>query len=189
MTQQTENQSKTENQSPERRIDWMKGNPLGHCGDLSQRGDGGVEQVSNCSLRWVLMGFGWAMVGLGVIGIVVPGLPTTVFFLIALWAFSKSSKRFHLWLWTHPRFGPPVQAWHSHKVIPRKAKILAIAMMSASFIYVGFFVAESWALPALLAAIMVPAAAYILSRASDIPVIIPKQVLPVRIEGRARKKP
>lgn len=140
------------------------------------------QGISNCSLRWMLMGFGWAMVGLGVIGIVVPGLPTTVFLLIALWAFSKSSKRFHLWLWTHPKFGPPVRHWHEHKVIPVRAKILAVTMMTASFAYVGFFVAESWALPALLAAIMVPAAAYILSRASTIPVVAPKMNLPVRVE-------
>lgn len=43
---------------------------------------------------------GLTCTGLGVIGVWVPGLPTTVFILIALWAFSNSSHRLHHWL-TH----------------------------------------------------------------------------------------
>jgi len=42
-------------------------------------------------------------------------------------------------------------------------------MMAASFIYVTFFVAESWVLPAILAAVLVPSAAFVLSQASTIP--------------------
>jgi len=145
--------------------------------------------LANCSFRWMLAVFGWAMVGLGLIGVVVPGMPTTIFLLIALWAFSKSSKRFHAWLWTHPRFGPPLRAWREHKVIPRRAKILAVTMMTASFVYVAVFVAESWVPPALLAAVMAPAAAYIVGRASEIPVVSPKWAIPVRIEIRESRRP
>jgi uncharacterized membrane protein YbaN (DUF454 family) len=54
-------------------------------------------------------------------------------------------------------------------VIPKKAKIMASLMMAASFIYVTFFVAESWVLPAVLAAVLVPSAAFILSQASTTP--------------------
>ncbi|MEL0022405.1 MAG: YbaN family protein, partial [Rickettsiales bacterium] len=69
----------------------------------------------------------------GLIGIVVPGLPTTVFLLMAAWAFSRSSERFQNWLLAHPRLGPPVIAWRERGAIPARAKILAVAMMSVSF--------------------------------------------------------
>ncbi len=124
------------------------------------------DNLANCGLRYGLMAFAWVNVGLGMIGIFVPGMPTTVFLIIAAWAFSKSSERFHRWLWNHPRFGPSIRSWHNHRVIPMKAKILASTMMAASFIFVTFFVAESWALPALLAAVMVPACVYIVTRDS-----------------------
>lgn len=124
------------------------------------------DGLSGCWARWSLLGLGWLCVGLGVVGIVVPGLPTTVFLIVALWAFSRSSARFQLWLWNHRRLGPPLRAWHRHRVIPVRAKLLAVVMMAASFAYVSAFVAESWVLPALLALVMVPAAAYVVSRAS-----------------------
>ncbi len=124
------------------------------------------DPLAHPSLRWGLMAFGWLNVGLGMIGVVVPGMPTTVFLIIAAWAFSKSSRRFHSWLWNHPRFGASIRSWHNHQVIPVKAKVLASTMMIASFIFVTIFVAESWELPALLAVIMVPACAYIVTRDS-----------------------
>src|SRR3546814_9486288 len=59
-------------------------------------------------------------------------MPTTVFLLIALWAFARGSPRFHTWLYTHPRFGPPLQAWDRHGVIRPGAKVVAIVAMAAS---------------------------------------------------------
>ncbi|MEK9644419.1 MAG: YbaN family protein [Alphaproteobacteria bacterium] len=85
------------------------------------------------SARYALIAFGWICVAVGVIGIVVPGLPTTVFLLMAAWAFSRSSERFQNWLLAHPRLGPPVIAWRERGAIPARAKILAVAMMSVSF--------------------------------------------------------
>jgi len=127
------------------------------------------DNLAQCTVRWALLAFGWLNVALGMIGVVVPGLPTTVFLIIAVWAFSKSSERFQRWLWNHPRFGPSLRIWHQHRVIPLKGKVMAAGMMTASFLYVTFFVAESWELPTLLAAVMVPAATYILTRASAAP--------------------
>ncbi|NQV85233.1 MAG: YbaN family protein [Rhodospirillales bacterium] len=127
------------------------------------------ENFAQCTLRWGLLGFGWLNVGLGLIGIVIPGMPTTVFLIVAVWAFSKSSVRFQQWLWNHPKFGPSLRLWHEHRVIPPKAKVMAATMMTASYLYVTFFVAENWHLLTLLAAIMVPAAAYVLTRASAAP--------------------
>lgn len=84
----------------------------------------------------VLRGFylilGFAFVGLGAVGVVLPGLPTTPFMLLAAWMFSKSSPRFHAWLWHHRTFGPYVRDWEQHRVIPLRAKILSSSIMAAS---------------------------------------------------------
>ncbi|MEK9751922.1 MAG: YbaN family protein [Rhodospirillaceae bacterium] len=147
---------------------------------MTEKGESPVGTIENCWMRWILLAFGWANVALGVIGAFLPGLPTTVFLLIALWAFSRSSLRFHGWLWHHPRLGPPVRDWHTHKVIPRKAKWLAILTMTASFVYIADFVASDWKLPALMAAILVPAALFIVTRASA-----PPDMEPVPVEETA----
>jgi uncharacterized membrane protein YbaN (DUF454 family) len=130
------------------------------------------SQVKHCTLRWALMAFGWLNVALGVIGIIVPGMPTTVFLLIALWAFSKCSERFQTWLWEHKHLGPPVRGWHEHKVIPPAAKIFAVVMMSTSVLIVALFIADSWVMPSVMAFILMPVALYIVTRASYPPSVV-----------------
>ncbi|MBT7942589.1 MAG: YbaN family protein [Alphaproteobacteria bacterium] len=134
-----------------------------------QSSDSKPDNLAQCTLRWGLLAFGWLNVGLGMIGVLVPGMPTTVFLIIAVWAFSKSSARFQQWLWNHPKFGASLRLWHEHRVIPMKAKVMAAIMMTASFLYVTFYIAEGWQLPILLAAVMVPAGIYVLTRASVVP--------------------
>ena len=118
------------------------------------------------ALRWLLIAAGWLLIAIGIVGIVVPVLPTTVFLIGALWAFSRSSRRFQVWLWTHPRLGPPVRAWHLHGVIPKRGKFAAVTLMSLSFAYVSIWVASDWRLPATMAVVMVPAAIYVVTRPS-----------------------
>ena len=107
-----------------------------------KRDDAGARQ-NNAShdspARRLYLLLGWLFFGLGAVGAVVPGLPTTLFMLLALWAFSKCSQRFHDWLYAHPTFGPPLQQWRNYRVIPLKAKLLSITMMALSFIYLLFF--------------------------------------------------
>jgi uncharacterized protein len=114
--------------------------------------------------RYLMIVFGWICVGVGLIGIVVPGLPTTVFLLIAAWAFSRSSERFQRWLVEHPRLGPPITAWRDRGAIPLKAKVLAVIMMSASLAIIIFYGGGGWIFPTVVGAIMAGAAAYVISR-------------------------
>jgi uncharacterized membrane protein YbaN (DUF454 family) len=116
-----------------------------------------------------LLAFGWFNIGLAVIGMVLPVMPTTVFLLIALWAFSKSSLRFHRWLYEHPILGRTIRQWHEHRVIPVRAKFMAVGMMASSLVYVTLFVADGWALPLALAMTLSAVSAFIVSRPSRLP--------------------
>jgi hypothetical protein len=100
---------------------------------------------------------------------VVPGLPTTPFMLLALWAFSKSSRRFHDWLYAHPVFGPPLQQWRAHRVIPGKAKLLAVATMAVSLVYLVMFTGINAWIKAAIALVMLYGAVFILSKPSRLP--------------------
>ena len=75
---------------------------------------------------WIV---GVLAVALGGIGVIVPGLPTTVFFIIAAWAFSKSSPRLEAWVLGLPRIGPMVHDHRNGLGMPRRAKFLATAMI------------------------------------------------------------
>ncbi len=123
-----------------------------------------ADMASRCGLRYALIGLGWVCVALGAIGIAVPGMPTMVFLLIALWAFSRSSERFRSWLYEHRRLGPPIRAWHEHGVIPVRAKAAALAMMILSLAVMA--ATGAWQLPAIAGVIMVPVAVFIVSRPS-----------------------
>ncbi len=82
--------------------------------------------------RALYLGLGLLCVGLGVIGAFLPVMPTTVFLIVAAWAFAKSSKRLETWLLTHPRFGPRLVAWRDGHVIPLPVKLVAWGSMAAS---------------------------------------------------------
>lgn len=111
--------------------------------------------------RRSLFCLGLLFTGLGIAGLILPLMPGTVFLLLALWAFSRSSERLHLWLYHHPRFGRGLRDWHRHRAIPLRAKIAAVAAMALSVVYVATILAESWQLPALVAAILLPVAVWI----------------------------
>ena len=72
---------------------------------------------------------GWIAVALGSIGIIVPGLPTTVFFIVAAACFGKSSPRFERWVLGLPRIGPMVRDHRDGLGMPRRAKVWALVSM------------------------------------------------------------
>jgi uncharacterized protein len=74
---------------------------------------------------------GWVAVGVGSIGIVVPGLPTTVFFIIAAACFARSSPRFEQWVLDLPHIGRAVRDYRAGLGMSRRAKAFAITMMLA----------------------------------------------------------
>ena len=102
---------------------------------------------------------GWISLALGVLGIVLPLLPTTPFVLLSAFCFSKSSKRFHQWLLNHKLFGPLVRDWQSYGVIQLKAKVLAtismLGMVSLSLYFVSIPVIYVGAILLMIAGVLV----------------------------------
>lgn len=92
---------------------------------------GGLPQVPrNRVRRGVYLLLAWLALALGVIGIVVPGLPTTPFVLLAAWAAARSSERLHAWLHAHRIFGPMIRDWQATGAVARRAKwVASLAML------------------------------------------------------------
>lgn len=78
-------------------------------------------------MRLVYLAAGLVFVAIGGVGVIVPGLPTTVFFIMAAWCFSRSSERLENWVLNLPGIGPMVRDYRSGLGMPRRAKIAAIS--------------------------------------------------------------
>ena len=86
--------------------------------------------------RWqraLLLIAGSVALGLGVLGIILPLLPTTPLVLVAAFCFAHGSERAHSWLLEHRVFGPIVREWQQHRRIPERAKWIGIALVFTAF--------------------------------------------------------
>ena len=77
----------------------------------------------------ILIGLGFIAIILGVLGIILPILPTTPFILLAAYLFSKSSDRFHRWLVTHRILGQYIRNYAEKRGLPLHAKIIMILLL------------------------------------------------------------
>ena len=112
-------------------------------------------------MRAAYLAAGFAFLGIGVLGMVLPVLPTTPFVLLAAACFARSSERFYRWVLNHPSFGPLVREWRAHRSIPYRTKLFAIALMASSLtVSIVFFVRPAW-LQAALALFGVALAAWL----------------------------
>lgn len=94
--------------------------------------------------RWLWWLLAYASLGLGLVGIVVPGLPTVPFVLLAAYAAARGSRRLRAWLLVHPRFGRAIRDWEREGAVTRRAKRLATAMMVASGALMVAFAPRAW---------------------------------------------
>ncbi|ALX86840.1 hypothetical protein APT56_09855 [Achromobacter denitrificans] len=111
---------------------------------------------------WLILGC--TMLALGVIGAFLPVMPTTIFLILAVGCFSRSSPRLERWLLDNPTYGPSLRAWREQGAVSRKGKLYASLGMAVGY---GLF----WwgAHPSLLLAsgvglFFLASAAYVLSR-------------------------
>jgi uncharacterized membrane protein YbaN (DUF454 family) len=92
---------------------------------------------------------------LGAIGVVVPGLPTTPFVLLAGACFVRASPRAHAWLLRNKTFGPLLREWEQHRSIPRRVKRYGLTAMALTAGFsLWFFAGQPWLQGAVLAGVL-----------------------------------
>lgn len=109
---------------------------------------------------------GMAALGLGIAGAFLPLLPTTVFLIIAAWAFGKSAPKLRARLYAHKRFGPTLEAWDRRGAIPPRAKLAAVIGMGLSLVVVMITAANPW-VPMGVGVVLTLCALYVLTRPSS----------------------
>jgi hypothetical protein len=78
-------------------------------------------------LLWVA---GSVSLALGLLGILLPGLPTTPFILLAAACYARASPRLHAWLLNHRWFGPMLRDWERDHSLTRRTKTVAVVSMT-----------------------------------------------------------
>ena len=101
-----------------------------------------VKETKNFLLKWLWVFLGCLFVGLGAIGAVIPGMPTTVFLVLAAACFIRSSQKLYDWLITNKTFGPYLKDYREGKGIPLRAKVVALVMIVIFVSYAVFFAIE-----------------------------------------------
>lgn len=107
---------------------------------------------------------GLILVGLGFIGAIVPGMPTTVFLIMALYCFRRGSIKFENWLLNHKVFGPTLRDWDDYRGMRKKTKTIALTMM---WIFIGlslYILRNRIPIAVIVGSVGVFATWYILSR-------------------------
>jgi uncharacterized membrane protein YbaN (DUF454 family) len=101
--------------------------------------------------RFLYLCLGFASVGLGIVGIFLPLLPTVPFMLLAAFCFARSSPRLEARILDHPRFGPHIEAWRERGAIGPAGKRAALAAFAFSAVLGAVLLPFPW--------LLVPAAA------------------------------
>ena len=116
-------------------------------------------------MRWLYMLAGLFCVGLGIVGIFLPVMPSTVFFIIAAVCFARSNPAWEARIMNHPKIGPPIRAFRERGAIGIRAKIAAVTAMTISSVVSFLLMQGPWRYaPAAVCALC---AVFILSRPSE----------------------
>lgn len=119
---------------------------------------------SGRGIRALWLAAGLVLVGIGVVGIFVPLLPTTDFLILALPCFARSSPRLERWLLEHPRFGPGLKAWRREGAVSWRAKLLACSGMGLGFALFVWRARPGFLSGAVVAGILLACAIWMLRR-------------------------
>lgn len=104
------------------------------------------------SLMWVMLA--GVSFSIGVLGIFLPLLPTTVFMLIAIYCASRGSPRFEAWIRSRHYVGPLLVTWEQERAIPKRAKIVAVCTIAVSAIIIVWSLGPGWLSGAAVALLM-----------------------------------
>ena len=96
-------------------------------------------------VRWTCIILAWLCIIIGTIGVVVPGLPTVDFYLLASFFAAKGSERLHAWMYGNRYIGPIIRNWHEHRSITRRVKVISLLGMSFGAIMMVWKVPHTYA--------------------------------------------
>lgn len=94
-------------------------------------------------VRWLLIAVGFAAVGLGLIGTVVPGMPTTIFMIIAALCFGRASDRWYRWLMTRKFVGKHFHSLMQGRGLPARVKAISIIACWTMLAVLALFAVKS----------------------------------------------
>jgi uncharacterized membrane protein YbaN (DUF454 family) len=124
--------------------------------------------VRSRSARMLYAALAYTSLAIGLVAIVIPGLPTTEFILLAAWAATRSSPALSAWLENHRLFGPMIVNWRNGKRITRKAKLSATASMLLCSLVMWLSLPHHWFIYAAIGG-MVLVNLWIWSRPEPVP--------------------
>ncbi|TDJ06944.1 MAG: DUF454 domain-containing protein [Deltaproteobacteria bacterium] len=116
--------------------------------------------------RYLLLALGLISLGLGILGTILPLLPTTPFILLAAYLFSKSSDKLYKWLTQIPRFGKSINDWNENGVVSNKSKVLCVLMLILVAFYIYFLTKFTIFIKALITLTLFFAGLFVTSRPS-----------------------
>jgi uncharacterized protein len=122
----------------------------------------GIPVMALSRGAWFCLGL--LMLALGLIGALLPVMPTTIFLIMAAWCFSHSSTRLEAWLLQHPRYGAGLRLWREQGAITRRGKCLAGAGMGVGYALFWCGAHPGWKLALGVTLFFAGSAAYVLSR-------------------------
>jgi len=118
-------------------------------------------------LRPLFVLLGYVSLILGLVGALLPLVPTSPFLLLAAFFFSKGSHRLHKWILNLPRFGPAIRDWEIYSVVPIQAKVMATLMKAgiiAGLVYFNTNTIVLWSVIAIFLGVLI----YIWTRPSKV---------------------
>lgn len=113
--------------------------------------------------RPLLVAFGTLFVGLGIVGIFVPVLPTTPFLLLAAACYARSSPRFYHWLLNNRWFGNYIRNYRQRRGIPLRVKLLTISLLWLTIVISAIFAVQSLVVRIVLVLIAIGVSIHVLS--------------------------
>ena len=116
--------------------------------------------------RKLLIFIGSLSLGLGLLGIALPLLPTTPFLLLSATCYFHGSEKLYSWLMAHPKLGPYIRSFREDKAIPLRAKVVSVALVWLTLLYCIFFVVNPLWLKSLLFLLAIAISWHILSFAT-----------------------
>jgi uncharacterized membrane protein YbaN (DUF454 family) len=105
-------------------------------------------------IRILWVGLAGLSFSIGVLGIFLPLLPTTVFMLIAVYCASRGSPRFEVWIRSRQYVGPLLVNWEQERAIPKRAKIFAVCTIALSAIITVWSLGPGWLSGAVVTLLM-----------------------------------